>query len=149
QFRSGNPAPARKYCAELEPPRKEIRISKFKMNWLNSTAMGVVLASAFTAAGTAPAAAAPDGLYSGGGSFASKVYRDIMDCYGATSGGETYANLNSAQTICGGTLGAGFAPYNTNVEILYVSVGSGNGLKGYTAHNAALFVDATHVPGNP
>jgi ABC-type phosphate transport system substrate-binding protein len=83
-------------------------------------------------------AQATTSLYSGGGTLAEKIYRDIMNCYGSHGGGagsgDTTAFLAGNATGCNGA-----TPYNANTLLLYVGVGSGNGKAGFTHHNSALF----------
>jgi ABC-type phosphate transport system substrate-binding protein len=80
-------------------------------------------------------------LYSGGGTLAEKVYRDIFNCYGNTSGGDTTVGLAGAATGCNAA-----TAYRSNVEPLYVGVGSGNGKKGFVNHDASHFTDGPKAP---
>jgi ABC-type phosphate transport system substrate-binding protein len=99
------------------------------------TAAVFALATAFTGAG----AVTP--LYSGGGTLAEKVYRDIFNQYGSNASGDTCVGLPS--TFCSAS------PYNPNVEALYVGVGSGNGKSALTSYNAANYVAGPRTPDNP
>jgi ABC-type phosphate transport system substrate-binding protein len=93
--------------------------------------VAVLLATTFVA----PAYAITP-LYSGGGTLAEKVYRDIMNCYGNHSGGDTTANLAAPPATCNLA-----TPYNNGVELLYAGVGSGNGLTSYDTDDASHLTD--------
>jgi ABC-type phosphate transport system substrate-binding protein len=108
---------------------------------LGGTAIAFALA---TTVSTAPAHAQITGLYGGGATFPEKVHRDNMNCYGNTSGGETTANLSSPPATCNAA-----TPYRSNVEMLYVGVGSGNGLDALANHDPHMFTKGTRVPDNP
>jgi ABC-type phosphate transport system substrate-binding protein len=110
-----------------------------KLQLLGSVAVGV-LASATTPA----AAAAPAGLYAGGATFPEKVYRDIFDCYGSTSGGQLTSFLSGPPAICNLT-----PPYRAGVEILYAGSGSGNALKAFRMEDGSLFVDGAKKLDRP
>jgi len=93
------------------------------------------------AAGITAPAHATTALYSGGGTLAEKVYRDIMNCYGNHSGTDTETGLAMPPATCNGA-----SPYNSNVELLYVGVGSGNGKKGFVNHASEKFTDGPKSP---
>jgi ABC-type phosphate transport system substrate-binding protein len=97
---------------------------------------GMAAAVALTAAGVAGAATTP--LYSGGGTLAEKVYRDLFNTYGNTASGD----------LCVGrpTANCPVSAYNANVEILYVGVGSGNGLKAIDNNDPSLYVSGSKKP---
>ncbi len=107
-------------------------------------AAAVALATAF-----AGAQAATTPLYSGGGTLAEKVYRDIFNQYGSNASGDL-CSLSS--TTGGGTLPSTYcssSPYNSSVEALYVGVGSGNGKKALDTYNPANYVAGSKKPDNP
>jgi len=108
---------------------------------LNSKLLGGAGAALMVAAFAAPAQAQTTPLYSGGGTLAEKVYRDIFNCYGNQSGGDTTVGLTGPQTGCNGV-----TPYRANVEPLYVGVGSGNGKKALINHDAAQYVSGGRIP---
>jgi len=108
---------------------------------LNSKLLGGAGAALMVAAFAAPAQAQTTPLYSGGGTLAEKVYRDIFNCYGNQSGGDTTVGLSGPQTGCNGV-----TPYRSNVEPLYVGVGSGNGKKALVNHDAAQYVSGGRIP---
>jgi ABC-type phosphate transport system substrate-binding protein len=112
----------------------------FKSSVLGSTALALTLAGGF--AGSANAT--PHGLFAGGATFPEKVYRDIMNCYGANSNGDTTVNLNATQGTCNAATG-----YRTQTELLYVGVGSGNGQIAFINHNAAYYNANNVTPDNP
>jgi phosphate transport system substrate-binding protein len=119
-----------------------------KSKSLGGTAAAVMLAAAFSAAGTAPAQAQTTGLYSGGGTFAEKVYRDIMNCYGNHDGTDLTTGLNPPSATCNAA-----APYRSNVELHYVGSGSGRGLLSFTLGDTQQFnigrvPDAVPVPSS-
>jgi phosphate transport system substrate-binding protein len=100
---------------------------------------GMAAAVALATAATAGAATTP--LYGGGSTLVEKVYRDLFDAYGNTAAGDLCAGLS---TTCPTT------HYNSSVELLYVGVGSGNGLKALDAHDASLYVTGNKKPdGTP
>src|SRR5689334_3209708 len=108
---------------------------------ITSKLLGGAGAALLVAAITAPAQAQTVPLYSGGGTLAEKVYRDIFNCYGNQSGGDTTVGLVAPQNACNGV-----TPYRSNVEPLYVGVGSGNGKKALINHDASLYVSGSRVP---
>jgi len=95
---------------------------------------GMAAAVALTAAGMAGATTTP--LYNNGGTLAEKVYRDLFNTYGNTASGD----LCVGRSTCPGTA------YNANVEILYVGVGSGNGLKALDNNDPSLYVSGSKKP---
>jgi len=94
----------------------------------------IVLAAAFV---PAHATSTVNGLYAGGSTLVEKTYRDLFDAYGSTASGDLCAGL---KTTCPTT------HYNSAVEILYVGVGSGNGLKALDAHDPSLYVAGSKKP---
>ncbi len=114
---------------------------------LNSMLLGSAAAALLAVVSAAPAQAITP-LYSGGGTLAEKVYRDAMNCYGNHSGTDTEAgasgsgvSLAEPPATCNGV-----APYRSDVEILYVGVGSGNGKKAFVNHDASAFTDGPRTP---
>jgi phosphate transport system substrate-binding protein len=105
------------------------------------TGAAVALLAAF--ASPAEAAAPTTPLYSGGGTFAEKVYRDIMNCYGNHSGTDTETGLTAPPATCNGV-----TPYRSAIELLYVGSGSGRGLNSYVAEDPQQF-NIGRVPDNP
>ena len=102
-----------------------------------SKLLGGASIALLAAAWAAPVQAAPTtALYAGGATLPEKVYRDIMNCYGdhSSPGNDTAVGL-APVAICSGAPGT-FTPYRPSIQPLYVGVGSGNGVKGFTAHNA-------------
>jgi len=108
---------------------------------LTSKLLGGAGAALLVASFAAPAQAQTVPLYSGGGTLAEKVYRDIFNCYGNQSGGDTTTGLTGPQTGCNGV-----PAYRSNVEPLYVGVGSGNGKKAFVNHDASQYVSGGRVP---
>jgi phosphate transport system substrate-binding protein len=96
---------------------------------------GMAAAVALTAAGGAFAATTP--LYAGGSTLVEKVYRDAFNAYGSTASGDLCFGLT---TVCPTT------HYNSGVEILYVGVGSGNGLKALDNNDPSLYVSGGKTP---
>jgi ABC-type phosphate transport system substrate-binding protein len=92
-------------------------------------------AIALTAATGARADTTP--LYAGGSTLVEKVYRDLFNTYGNTAGTDLCFGLTST---CPST------HYNTDVEILYVGVGSGNGLKALEFNDASQYVSGGKTP---
>ena len=119
-----------------------------KAKSLGGTAVALTLAAIFAAAGAAPVQAQTTGLFAGGASFPSKVYRDIMNCYGNHDGSDLTFGLAAPPAICNSA-----TPYRSNVELHYVSVGSGRGLNSFVGHdpqayNVGRVPDATPVPSS-
>ena len=104
------------------------------MSKRTSIIMGGMAAAVALTAGVAGATTTP--LYSGGGTLAEKVYRDLFNIYGNTA----------SQDLCVGRSNCPTTPYNANVEILYVGVGSGNGLKAIDNNDPSLFVSGPKTP---
>jgi ABC-type phosphate transport system substrate-binding protein len=111
------------------------------MRNINSKFLGgaafALLAAGF--AGSAQAQIVP--LFAGGATFPEKAYRDIMNCYGNHSGTDTETGLTAPPATCNGA-----TPYRSNVQVLYVGVGSGNGKKALNTHNAGAFTDGPRTP---
>src|SRR6185369_11263763 len=99
------------------------------------TASALALATAFTGV----AQATPTGVYSGGGTAAEIIYRDIFNCYGATSGGDLGAVPGACSTPA----------VNTGAEVLYLGVGSGNGLTAFVDHDSSKFIAGARIPDKP
>src|ERR1700761_7575312 len=105
----------------------------------NSKLLGSATVALLALSFTAPAQATT-ALYSGGGTLAEKVYRDIMNCYGSHSAGnDTAFGLTTPPATCSSA-----TPYNANVQSLYVGVGSGNGKLGFVNHDASHFTDPSN-----
>jgi len=111
------------------------------MTNLNSKLLGGAAVALLAGMFAAPAQAQTVPLHSGGATLAEKVYRDIFNCYGNQSGGDTTIGLAGAATGCNGV-----TPYRSNVEPLYVGVGSGNGKKAFVNHDASKFTDGPRTP---
>jgi phosphate transport system substrate-binding protein len=101
---------------------------------------GMAAAVALTAMAGGANATSTTGLFGGGSTLVEKVYRDTFNAYGNTDSSELCANLT---TTCPTT------HYNSGVEILYVGVGSGNGLKALETNSGAAFVSGPKTPDNP
>src|SRR5579859_2613630 len=91
---------------------------------------GMAAAIALTAAGGAGATPTP--LFGGGSTLVEKVYRDLFNAYGSTSSGDLCTGITIDP--CPSTA------YNSAVELLYVGVGSGNGISAFDAHDATKYV---------
>ena len=114
-----------------------------KSRFLEGATASLLLAAAFSTVGTTAAQAQTTNLYAGGSTFAEKVYRDIMNCYGNHSGTDTEANLPSPPATCNGA-----TPYNNNAQLLYVGSGSGRALNAFVAEDGQAF-NVGRVPDNP
>jgi ABC-type phosphate transport system substrate-binding protein len=105
---------------------------------LTSTFVASIAAAVALAASHQPAEAATvTGLYGGGSTLAEKVYRDLFNNYGSTSNGDLCTGLI---TVCPTT------SYNSSAELLYVGVGSGNGVKALDAYNPLLYTTGNKKP---
>lgn len=108
--------------------------------WSGGVAV-IALTAGFIAIDGAPAKAAiTDHLYSGGGTLAELLYRDLWDCYGSNGIAGELGGIPGACT--GGT-------FNGSVETTYVGVGSGNGKKAFINHDSSLLVSGSRKPDNP
>jgi ABC-type phosphate transport system substrate-binding protein len=103
----------------------------FKTMTLGGVAASVVLAAAFAVPAYAVSPTIP--LYAGGATFPEKVYRDIMNCYGNSSGTDTETGLVAPPATCNGATG-----YRESIQILYVGSGSGRGLLSYSGNPTTL-----------
>jgi phosphate transport system substrate-binding protein len=101
---------------------------------------GMAAAVALTAMAGGANATSTFPLFAGGSTLVEKVYRDEFNAYGSTASGELCLGLT---TVCPTT------HYNSNIEILYVGVGSGNGLKALETNSAAAYVSGPKTPDNP
>ncbi len=102
-----------------------------------SARAAVAVAATVVAAGAAQAHTTP--LYSGGATLSEKVYRNIFNAYGNTATGDLCVGLAACPTT----------PYRSNVEVLYLGVGSTNGLKAYDAYSPSLYIASAKKPDNP
>src|ERR1700737_1866403 len=69
-------------------------------------------------------------VYSGGGTLASKVYRQLFDCWGLPVNTSVIAVSPQCSSATGNANGFG-------VQILYAPVGSGAGKRAYTHHDGS------------
>jgi phosphate transport system substrate-binding protein len=96
----------------------------------------VILGAAAVALAAGSAGASTTPLYGGGSTLVEKAYRDLFNAYGSTAAGD----------LCVGRATCPTSHYNSGVEILYVGVGSGNGLKALDNNDASLFVSGSKKP---
>ena len=108
---------------------------------INTKLLGSAAAALLAATFAVPAQAQTTALYAGGATFPEKVYRDAFDCYGNTSSGDLLAGLTAPPAFCNTA-----APYRSNVEAIYLGVGSGNGKKGFVSHDSSHFTDGPKTP---
>ncbi|HWU56448.1 MAG TPA: substrate-binding domain-containing protein, partial [Rhizomicrobium sp.] len=114
---------------------------------LNSKLLGSAGAALLAVAFAAPAQAQTTPLYSGGGTLAEKVYRDVFNCYGNRSPNVTTPNGDLTIGLVGPQANCNTATsYRSNVEALYVGVGSGNGKKGFVNHDASQYSSGGKIP---
>jgi phosphate transport system substrate-binding protein len=99
---------------------------------------GMAAAIALTAASGASAAATTP-VYAGGSTLVEKVYRDLFNTYGNSSAGDL---CRAAPAVCPTKA----EEYNSGVELLYVGVGSGNGLTALETHTSSNFVAGGKTP---
>jgi ABC-type phosphate transport system substrate-binding protein len=95
------------------------------------------MAAVIALATAGSAGAQPTPLFGGGSTLVEKVYRDLFNNYGSTASGDLCTGLTS---VCP------TSHYNSGVEILYVGVGSGNGLKALDANDPSLYVSGSKTP---
>ena len=101
----------------------------FKAKTLGGVAAASVLAAAFAVPAYAVSPTIP--LYAGGATFPEKVYRNIMNCYGNSSGTDTEQGITGLPATCNGVTG-----YREDIQVLYVGSGSGRGLLSYSGNPA-------------
>jgi phosphate transport system substrate-binding protein len=98
---------------------------------------GVGLAGSASAQSTAT----PQGIYGGGSTLASKVYRQLFDCWGVPATGGLPANALAPNfTFCqdsGGNPNTTGDTSALSVQILYAPVGSGAGKRAYANHDGS------------
>ena len=117
-----------------------------KIQSLGQVATAALLAGAFAT----PAAAAPGSyIYAGGATFPEKVYRDIMNCYGDSSGTDLQTNLVAGQATCNNVAGYTESGARPPIQGLYLGVGSGNGLAAWRTNNPADLTNGPRTPDNP
>ena len=93
---------------------------------------------------------AQTGVYGGGASLPGVAQRNLMNCYGSNS------TLNPPElgvppkstTTPPGIFDCTVAPYpvNPTIQLLYLSVGSGNGRRAWREHNPASLTFGSRVP---
>ena len=98
---------------------------------------GMAAAVALTTAGSV-GAATPTPLYGGGSTLVEKVYRDLFNAYGSTASGDLCSGITIDPCPT--------SHYNSTVELLYVGVGSGNGLSALDTHDATNYVANSKKP---
>jgi phosphate transport system substrate-binding protein len=85
--------------------------------------------------------ATPQGIYGGGSTLASKVYRQLFDCWGVPATGGLPTNALAPNfTFCQDGSGNANATGDTSalsVQILYSPVGSGAGKRAYAHHDGS------------
>jgi ABC-type phosphate transport system substrate-binding protein len=96
----------------------------------------MILGVAVAALSVGPAGAATVPLYGGGSTLVEKVYRDLFNNYGNTAGGD----------LCVGRPVCPTSHYDASTELLYVGVGSGNGLKALEGNDPSLYVTGGKTP---
>jgi PBP superfamily domain len=96
---------------------------------------GVAVIGSVGLAGSASAQTATQVIYSGGGTLASKVYRQLFDCWGVQANASFPIATACVDPATGATSLAGDTSGLT-VQILYAPVGSGAGKKAFATHNA-------------
>jgi phosphate transport system substrate-binding protein len=113
-------------------------VNHFKRGNIMTKRTSIMLGAAAVALAAGTAGATPTtALYAGGSTLVEKVYRDTFDAYGSTASGDLCFGLS---TVCPTT------HYNSGVEILYVGVGSGNGLKALETNNPLNYVAGPKTP---
>jgi ABC-type phosphate transport system substrate-binding protein len=99
----------------------------------------MVLTAAMSLTGAAKATSSLTPLYSGGATTGEKPLRSVFNSYGSTATGDLCLGLATCPT----------SAYNSNVEVLYVGVGSTDGFKAFDGDNPSLFVTGPKTPDNP
>jgi ABC-type phosphate transport system substrate-binding protein len=89
-------------------------------------------------------AAAIVGIYGAGSTTGEMLHRELMNCYGNTSGGQLAVGLVTPSATCFGA-----TPYRSGVELLYVGVGSAFGKLGFVNGDPNLFTNGTRIPDKP
>lgn len=92
---------------------------------------GVAVVGSFGLVGSANAQTTPtQAIYSGGGTLASKVYRQLFDCWGVAIAASAPC-VDASGTVSAGGIGS------TTVQILYAPVGSGAGKRAFANHSGS------------
>ncbi len=104
-------------------------------NLLARGGIGALVAAAAIAAAPAPAQAQTE-LGAGGATLSSLLVRELFDCYGVPPGG------NAASPVPTGCP----ARVNVNARILYNSVGSGGGQRGFVSQSPAIMGGSPLLP---
>jgi ABC-type phosphate transport system substrate-binding protein len=93
---------------------------------------------------------AQTGVYGGGASLPAIAQRNLMNCYGDNSAGSApeLGTPPKSTTTPPGLFDCTVPPFplNPNVELLYLSVGSGNGKRAWREHNPAQLTFGSRVP---
>jgi phosphate transport system substrate-binding protein len=92
---------------------------------------GVAVIGTAGLGGSANAQTATQAIYSGGGTLASKVYRQLFDCWAVPANTTSFPISGS----CGSAAGNESAG---TVQILYAPVGSGNGKRAFANHESGV-----------
>jgi ABC-type phosphate transport system substrate-binding protein len=108
-----------------------------KLNLVGGLTAAVALSIGFAAQ------ASTDILYAGGGTLAEHIYRDLYSAYGNNSSGQLCAGLTSDPASA---YNCPTTSFNPNVSVLYVGVGSGNGLSAIVADSPATLTTGSRVP---
>jgi ABC-type phosphate transport system substrate-binding protein len=103
--------------------------------------------AAILGSSAAKAASISDGVYMGGSTLASEVFRQVLDCYMKnTVGGDTFIFSTGFDP----TLPTpGWLPTTcttVSVQGMYAGVGSGNGFRGYISNKPAQWYGGTLTP---
>jgi ABC-type phosphate transport system substrate-binding protein len=121
-------------------------ITMTKLTKLGGSAASLALATSMIVGSAGEAFAATVPTYAGGATFPEVVYRTIFDCYADNgSGGSVAGDLGPLPAECA----AAGLPTRTDLQMLYAGVGSGNGLKAFSQHDASQLVSGSRTPGGP
>jgi hypothetical protein len=126
-----------------------MKTQSFAGRLLGTTSLLALSSAGFLeSTGTPASAQAAQGIYAGGSTLASEVFRQIFDCYtGATVGGDnfTFSSGFNPATPTPGLLPTTCTVTST-VQGMYAGVGSGNGVRGYISNRAEQWYGGTLTP---
>src|SRR5215468_7086384 len=92
---------------------------KIRQSCPRRAAGALVFAVVSAGLSSVPAAAVVVGLYGGGSTTGEMLHRELMNCYGNSSGGELAFGLVTPSPTCNGV-----TPYRSDTEFLYLGTGS-------------------------
>jgi phosphate transport system substrate-binding protein len=127
-------------CKNLQS--KKLKTGKNMRNTKLALLAGVAVIGSIGLAGSANAQSTPQGIYGGGSTLASKVYRQLFDCWGVPAAGGlpsgvTFPLSTSCLDPSTGNPSTTGDTSGLSVQILYAPVGSGAGKRALANHDGS------------